>query len=291
MSVKDRGLKFFLGAGLALGLSFLVGCATDGVVVGGSGMRQEIDALKIEVAELKDRARLSGGGVGGPQMGSDLRLEIDNLRASIQTLTENMETASIGGLTLRQQLEYISARLDRLEKKANLPALGREVVAPIPQLPPNDLQAYGLPSTAPDPPQVPVQRGPAAVAPPPAAAVKSAYDEGKELFDRKNYQAAVERFRAYIEREPTGSQVPGAQFYIGESLYFQNQYEEAILEYQTLVSGFPKNALVSTALLKQGLCFQSLGDKASAKLLFQKVVRDYPKSYSAGVAKERLKTL
>jgi tol-pal system protein YbgF len=125
----------------------------------------------------------------------------------------------------------------------------------------------------------------------PASAQRSAYDEGKEFFDQKNYPAAVERFKSYMAAEPNGSQVAPAQFYIGESLYFQNQFDEAILAYQDLISGYPKNALVSTALLKQGLSFQAIGDKASAKLIYQKVVREYPKSYSAGIARERLKTI
>jgi tol-pal system protein YbgF len=126
---------------------------------------------------------------------------------------------------------------------------------------------------------------------PPPVAPPSAYDQGKALFDQKNYAAALGLFREYLAAEPSGSQAAAAQFYIGECLYFQNQFEDAILEYQVVVSGYPKNSLVSNALLKQGLSFQAVGDNSSAKILYQKVVRDYPNSYSAGVARERLKTM
>ncbi|MDR1487035.1 MAG: tol-pal system protein YbgF [Deltaproteobacteria bacterium] len=290
---------------LALTLLMLSGC-NGGVITGGGGIRRELDALKMEVADLRDRSRLSGAPAASGGGGSDLRIEVDNIRTQLQRLTENVETASIGGnLSLRQQLEYISARLDRLEKKANLPPLSADVVAaPVPvmlppaQSPPVVGDTEALPGT--DPGTIPTQPAvdgqqpvlqpgaPLAASPP---IVASAYDEGKALFDQKNYPAAIERFKAYLAAEPSGNQVPAAQFYIGESLYFQNQFETAILEYQTLVSGYPKNPLVSTALLKQGLAFQALGDTASAKLLYQKVVRDYPKSYSAGIARERLKTI
>ncbi|MDR1545693.1 MAG: tol-pal system protein YbgF [Deltaproteobacteria bacterium] len=309
--------KIFLCV-LALTLFVLPACG--GTVVGGGNVRRELDALKMEVADLRDRSR-QGNSQGG---GDSLRVEVGQLRTAVQRVTENVETASLGGHTLRQQLEYMSARLDRLEKKAGLPALSRDVVAPLPPAvpvvapyptapqgsgqPPSS-NAGGLPLGTeegwPTPPAADPTVGPdgqptAAPAPtagpdgPPTAAppaYRSAYDEGKELFDQKNYQAAVERFKAYLAAEPAGSQAAGAQFYVGESLYFQNQFEEAILEYQTLVVGFPKNALVSTALLKQGLSFQALGDAASAKLLYQKVVKEYPKSYSAGIARERLKTI
>jgi tol-pal system protein YbgF len=239
-------------------------------------------------------------------------MELDNLRTNVQRLTENIETASVGGLTIRQQLEYMSARLDRLETKANLPPLSRDVVAPVtPMMPAGPYPgpevtagpvAGGPVAVPPGTPVVPGEPegvpgavpGPAeagVVAPVAPPAVRTVYDEGKDLYDQKNYQVAIDRFKSYLAQEPQGAQVPAAQFYIGESFYFQNKFEDAILEYQTLISGFPKNNLVSTALLKQGLSFQALGDKSSAKLIYQKVVREYPKSYSAGIARERLKTI
>jgi tol-pal system protein YbgF len=245
----------------------------------------------MEVADLRDRSRLSDMSGSGAPMGSDVRVDLDNLRLSVQRLTENIETASLGGLTLRQQLEYLSARIDRLEKRANLPPLGPEVVAgsgPGPVGPPVVAPAAVPPALPPSTPQVsPPPGGPDT--PPPAS--QSAYDEGKSLFDQKRYPEAVSKLKEYLANEPSGRQAGAAQFYVGECLYNQNQYEDAILEYQNLVTGFPKNTLVSAALLKQGLSFQALGDKASAKLFYQKVVREYPKSYSAGVARERLKTI
>lgn len=266
--------------------------------------------LRQEVAELKDR--------GGPARGgapSDVRQEIDGMRANIQRLNENVETASLGGMSISQQLRFLSARLDRLEKRAGLSALDPRVVGPDPALSGVPVVA-GAPAPPPPGPPVPaappaapagdpgvIQTGPPPVtsgpggepgappvsaAPPPQA---SLYDQGKALFDQKDYARALSMFKDYLASDAGGSQAPAAQYYIGECLYFQNQFEDAILEYQVLVTGYPKNSLVSAALLKQGLSFQATGDVASAKLLYQKVVREYPKSYSAGVARERLKTI
>ncbi|MDR1036550.1 MAG: tol-pal system protein YbgF [Deltaproteobacteria bacterium] len=302
-------------------LALMTACAGGGISVTSSNLEREVALLRQEVADLKDRG--GGGGGGSP---ADLRLQVDNLRANVQRLTENIETASLGGMSISQQLQYTSARLDRLEKRANLQPLSRDVVGPDPAMsgvpvvagPPPAAQPPAVPAVPPAGPPVgpevappvpgtvqtgpppvmpgasaeyPVEGGapPAAASPPPPQA--SLYDQGKALFDQKDYPRAMQLFKDYLGAEPGGSQAPAAQYYIGECLYFQNQYEDAILEYQVLVSGHPKNNLVSAALLKQGLSFQATGDVNSARILYQKVVREYPKSYSAGVARERLKTI
>ncbi|UQZ89314.1 tol-pal system protein YbgF [Deltaproteobacteria bacterium Smac51] len=271
---------------------FFAGCTT---TTGSSSLQREVDTLKMEVADLKDGGRLSDM---RSRSGSstDIYVEVGQLRSEVQRLTESVETASMGGMTLRQQLEYISARLDRLEKRANLKPLDTKVVAAVEPIPVITGGTVG--GTVPPPPPVedtasaPTTQDVTSTGTPPLPpAASGPYEDGKALFEQRNYQAAANQFRSYLSTEPKGSNASAAQFYIGESLYAQQQYEEAILEYQKVIAGFPKSSQVPTSLLKQGLSFQSMGDRDSAKLLYQKVVRDYPKSYAAGVAKERLNTI
>ncbi|MDR0549388.1 MAG: tol-pal system protein YbgF [Deltaproteobacteria bacterium] len=287
MSLVNAFLKVTL---VFLGLVFLISGCGGGTLMGGSAnLQREVDVLKMEVADIRDRSRLSDMS-GGGQAASDLRVDVDNLRLALQRLTENVETASIGGLPLRQQLEYLSARLDRLEKLSKLSPLNPEVVAGSESLAPPIVGQNPVPPTLPPTAQTvetPPATGPDAPPPP----TLTAYDEGKGLFDQKKYSEAIAKLKEYLTNEPSGRQAGAAQFYIGECFYNQNKYEDAILEYNNVVTGYPKNTLVSAALLKQGLSFQALGDKSSAKLFYEKVVRQYPKSYSAGVAKERLKTI
>ena len=219
--------------------------------------------------------------MGGP---SPLQKEVDSLKHEVSVLKEQnartgtaSETAELraeiqrlsagtgGDEATRQRLDDLSARLDRLE--------GRTTPA-APTAPPT-LAAATPPS--------------ADAAGPPAGG--GAYEEGKILFDRRDYREAIASFQGYLAEEPKGAKAAAAQFYIGEALYAEQRYEEAILEYQKVVQGFPKSNQVPTALLKQGLSFQALGDGAGAKPFYQKVVNNYPKSYAAGVAKERLKGL
>ena len=68
-------------------------------------------------------------------------------------------------------------------------------------------------------------------------------------------------------------------------------YEAAILEYEKVTKNYPNGNKVSYALLKQGLSFLNLGDKTSAKLLLQEVIKDYPNTSQARIARSTLQEI
>lgn len=272
-------------AALALPLCLISGCTATGG--SSSSLQREVDSLRREVADLKASERLSDMRGGG----GDANSEINRLRTDVQRLSSSVEAPDGGGLSLREQLDGLNARLDQVEKRAGLSgsANGRAAYEPPPggtyQPPRPPANAYQPPASS----GTPVTGN--ATAPLPPAAATGPYDEGKSLYDQKQYRAAIGRFKSYLSAEPKGGNAAAAQFYIGESLYAQQQYEESILEYQKVVQGFPKSSQVPHSLLKQGQAFQAIGDKDSAKLLYQKVARDFPKSPAASVANSRMKTI
>ena len=278
-------MKFYsLAAWAALSLITIGGCTTTS---GSSSLQRDVDALKLEVADLKDDSRLADMR-GTPTTTADAA-EISRLRTQVQRLSENVDsTGGMSGLSLRQQLDSISARLDRLEARSGLKPMDSTPAGGSATTSAGASAAAASGYAGPSSYRGPNESSPAAD-PQPMAAV-SPYEDGKSLYDKKQYRAAISQFQSYLAADPKGGNAAAAQFYIGESLYAQKQYEEAILEYQKVVQNFPKSNQIPTSLLKQGLSFQSIGDKDSAKLLYQKVIRDYPKSYAAGVAKERMKT-
>lgn len=260
-------MKNFITASLLAASIALGGCTTTTGSRSSTSLQREVDDLRQEVAMLK-----SGQGANSSTGG-----EIGELRAEVRRLSENVDPYRSGDENLAQQLAQLNARLDKLEVAAGQPS-GSITAAR------NNYQAVSSPGHAPS-----VSSGP--VAPPLPQAAATPFERGKELFDQKDYKGATASFNAYLAAEPKGANADAAQFYIAESLYLRQQYEEAILEYQKVVQGFPKSSQVPTSLLRQGISFQAIGDKGSAKLLYQKVVRDYPKSYAASVATGRLKNI
>lgn len=117
---------------------------------------------------------------------------------------------------------------------------------------------------------------------------ESAYAAAYELFKDGKFDRARDAFQNFLKQYPDTEYSDNAQFWIGECYYFEKKYENAILEYEKVAKNYPDGDKVPYALLKQGIAFLNLGDKASAKLILQRVIKDYPNTNQARTAKATL---
>ena len=117
------------------------------------------------------------------------------------------------------------------------------------------------------------------------------YDSGKQAYDNGQMEAARKHFEKFLKSFPNSENADNAQFWIGESYYFEKWYEKAILEYQTVIEKYPKGNKVPAAMLKQGMAFLQIGDKTNAGLIWKELGRKYPNSSEAKVAAAKLKEM
>jgi len=102
------------------------------------------------------------------------------------------------------------------------------------------------------------------------------------------FREAREKFTTFVEQYPQHELAVNAMYWIGETLYGNKKYENAILQFQDVIQMYPQHPKVPAALLKQGLAFYGLGDTRNARIILQKVVDKYPESPEAKKAQERL---
>jgi len=117
------------------------------------------------------------------------------------------------------------------------------------------------------------------------------YQSAKQAYDQGDFEAAREGFENLIKQYPTSKNADNAQFWIGEIYYQEKWYEKAILEYQKVIENYPKGNKVQASLLKQGFAFLNLGDTSNARLILSELIKKYPKSNEANIAKRKLKGL
>jgi tol-pal system protein YbgF len=118
---------------------------------------------------------------------------------------------------------------------------------------------------------------------------KQAYDAAYLEVTRRSYGLAISGFREFIKKYPQSSLADNAGYWIGESFYAQRRFKEAALEFERVINDFPGQDKVPAAMLKAGLCRQELGEKAKADQLWRKLLKQYPRSPEALLAKEKLK--
>ena len=123
------------------------------------------------------------------------------------------------------------------------------------------------------------------------APAKSLYDAGMADFKAGKYREAYLKFSTYLEKNPKSELAGNARFWLGDCLYRQNEFALAILEYQKVIDDYRNHPKKPAALLKQGLAFEKLADKKTAKIVYLKLLKLYPGRPEAETAQKRLNAI
>lgn len=116
------------------------------------------------------------------------------------------------------------------------------------------------------------------------------YAKAKQEFDSGELETARAGFEEFLKRYPKSPIADSAQFWVGEIYYRQKWYEKAILEYQKVIENYPKGNKVQASLLKQGFSFFNLGDKSNGRLILKELIKKFPASNEAKIAKQKLES-
>ncbi len=87
---------------------------------------------------------------------------------------------------------------------------------------------------------------------------EKAFEIGKRNFDKGEYLDAIESF-SFIKVKFPGSAVSDkAEFYLGESYFFQKEYLLAAFEYETLQKNFGLSQYIPDSKYRLGMCYYYL---------------------------------
>ncbi len=142
------------------------------------------------------------------------------------------------------------------------------------------------------------QRGVAAASPSTSAINADDEDEktylsAKQKVDSKEYSAAIAEFTLYQEFFPEGKYLAQSNYWLGE-LYLAlevPEYENAKKHFDKVVKDFPESSKVPDSLYKIGTIELVQKKAPAARDTFQKLVKRFPKSASAKLAKRELEKL
>jgi tol-pal system protein YbgF len=254
--------------GMLVGSAMLLaGCTNFGGSVDGgkplSPTEIRLQAAETKLAEISKRVESlnqvlmdSGGGRSEGELRALLG-DVEKLRFDV----DQMEKRN------RDLYQDLDRRLQRLEGTAGA---GSGVLAP------------AAPSASVAPAAPTVSENPA------APEEESAYLRAFDLLKGGRYDEAIGGFRGMIQKWPSGRYVDNAWYWMGEAYYVKRDYPNAIESFRTVPDRFPQSPKAPDALLKLALALGESKQKDQARSTLQRVVRDYPSSNAANLARQRL---
>ena len=119
-----------------------------------------------------------------------------------------------------------------------------------------------------------------------------AYDRALNMVLKEaKYEQAIPEFKAFNKNFPNSTYAPNAHYWLGQLLFNKDALNESKQEFAIVVENFKNSNKRPDAMLKLAMVSQKQNDTQNAINLYQQLLKEYPNSTSAKLAKPRLKSL
>jgi tol-pal system protein YbgF len=202
---------------------------------------------------------------------------LDTMSTQVQGLSDNLEEIKSRMGKLNQQLVDLQNTVQSLDAKisaggSSVPSAG---TSPTPTGTTSQPAAGGTPAS------------PSAGAP----SADTLYSNGLRDITSGKYDLARKEFQDYLKYYGETELASNAQFYLGEIAFKQKQYEQAISEYDRLISAYPKSFKIASARYRKGMALIELGQKTAGVRELREVIKRYPNTDEDRFARAKLKEL
>jgi tol-pal system protein YbgF len=198
--------------------------------------------------------------------------KVDELEERMQTTQGGVEQTNHRMDQFGQRLSQQQRDIDDLKNRVATLAAPPAIAAPATGEPPMSEITVPAPAT-------------------PASDPMQTYQAAYRDYQRGNFDLAIEGFREFLTVSGKSDLADNAAYWIGESLFSQKKYREAIEQFDSVVNNFPKSDKVPGALLKKGYAYISINERAQGVVQLQYVIHEHPQSTEASLARQRLRQL
>ena len=244
-------------------------------------MTQDHTVTKTIVEQATDAVGKLNGTMSGLQKSvqdvqANSGARLDTMSTQVQGLSDNLEEIKSRLGKLNQQLVDLQNTVQSLDAKVSggaAPSAGASPTAGGFSQP-----AGGSPSSG---------AAPGGAAP----SADTLYSNGLRDITSGKYDLARQEFQDYLKYYGDTDLASNAQFYLGEIAYSQRNYDQAVGEYDKVVTHYPKSFKLATAHLKKGMALIELGQKTAGVRELRDVVKRFPGSDEDRRARAKLKEL
>src|SRR5499425_3377009 len=215
---------------------------------------------------------------------SSLQKSVQDVQANSGTRLDTMSTQVQG---LSDNLEEIKSRLGKLNQQLvdlqnSVQSIDARLAGGNPNGPPG---GTGAPAAA--------TPGSASAAPASnsAPSANTLYSNAYSDLNAGKYDLAWSEFRDYLKYFGETELASNAQFYLGEIAYQQKNYDQAVTQYEKVLTNYPKSFKLAPARLKKGMALLELNQKTAGVKELREVVKRYPGTEEERRARAKLKEL
>ncbi|MGK2906695.1 MAG: tol-pal system protein YbgF [Desulfuromonadales bacterium] len=252
-------------------------------------MKRRLGDAERTVKELQDD---TSGGVRAhvetlARNQADFQAELDGVRVDLQSMQGRTGDQERTNENLRQDLALLRDELslqlaDHAQRLALLEPGGARIE-------PAQVSAPSSLVFVPPANTVSAEAGPKASSTPLGESAPELYERGlKKIREGQDFSGGRELMETFLKRYPDDALAINAAYWVGETYYAEKNYEKAILKFEDIIQKHGEHPKVASAMLKQAMAFESSGDKATARLLLQRVIERFPLSDEAKKSKQIL---
>lgn len=213
---------------------------------------------------------------------------INKVANSLDAITQSLKAQSVdqGGKidqvssqvqSMHDSVDELKARLAQVSKQLSDMAAAQQNIQSQPQ--------NGQPGTQPGQPGQTGQ--PQAQAPP----ADQLYNTALGDYNAGKYNLATQEFNDYIKYYGNTDLAGNAQYYLADMEYRQENYQQAIQDYDKVIEQYPSGNKAAAAQLKKGYALLQLNQRDAGIRELRALVARYPRSLEAQQAKDRLRSL
>lgn len=237
-----------------------------------------------------------------------LRSGLDSLRAQVDTMHANdqvtarlladtrREVGEQRDLLLSSQARQSSTQRELADLMARLDGRLDEITNRVTRV---SERAGAAPRSVGPPPEVagasPTTPTGGSSAPPAAGTGGSTGPSPSQVFDlatrdltEGRYPLALQGYRDFLARFPDTELADNAQYGVGECFFAQAAFDSAAAEYTKVGERWPQGDRAPAALYKLALSQERLGRTSEARKSFEDLVKRFPASSEAGLARDRI---
>ena len=206
---------------------------------------------------------------------ADQKLAVDQFGTDLRIVRERIDENTVRITSLSQEIEAL---------RLAIPQFPTTLTPPDPNAPPPAAGDPQAPGTMTPPAAPPVTLAP-------GMSPQRLFDTAMADFTVGQWALCIEGFETYLRGFGRTDMADDAQYYIGECRHKDNKLTEAVDAYNRVISNYPKGDRVPDAYYKRGIVFSEMGQIDRARESFEILMKQFPDSDLARLAKQNVDRL